>query len=181
MFWLNMLLIKTFPCSACTIYLWQLSYSYYCWHNTVSYFYLMLSENLTFSIIDLKSVDWSSPINEYYHERDNCMKDFWLAKLLLQLMLNGTKRQCNIWKMGNTTSSISGSERSKGGSNKVWVLLHKTWTIMVTEKLTSRFSHKSRLSEKSDFQSQYSICSCSHCQRDDEEFSSGCYRLVVIY
>lgn len=74
--------------------------------------------------------------------------------------------------MGNTTSSISGSERSKGGYHKVWVFLHKTWTIMIAEKWPT----KSRMSEKSDYQSQYSICSCSQCQQNEEDFSSGCYR-----
>lgn len=80
--------------------------------------------------------------------------------------------------MGNTNSSICSSEGSKGGNNKVWFLLHKTWMIMITEKWTTRFSHKSRMSEKSDVQSEFSICTCSHCQGDEEELSSVCFRLV---
>nr|CAH7712846.1 unnamed protein product [Callosobruchus chinensis] len=75
--------------------------------------------------------------------------------------------------MGNQSSSIrsfstGGSEPAH--SSKVWLFLHRTWTVMRAERwIRTRYAPSTVYS---DYDSQYSMCSCSQCRRDASSISS---------
>lgn len=79
--------------------------------------------------------------------------------------------------MGNNNSiriNPSGNEGNSG--SRILLFLHRTWTVIVTEKWRTRVNRNcDSVSEYGSQMSQYSFCSCSQCQRDDG-FSSGGYR-----
>ncbi|KAK9883779.1 hypothetical protein WA026_001969 [Henosepilachna vigintioctopunctata] len=87
--------------------------------------------------------------------------------------------------MGNRTSSnVSASDSGyENIGNRVWLYIYRTWEGIVSSdrRTKSRTTSRSRKSDLSDitteFDSQYSVCSCSQCQKDDG-FSSGCYRAL---
>lgn len=64
-------------------------------------------------------------------------------------------------------------------SSRILLFLHRTWTVIVTEKWLKTRENR-QFDSSSDYSSQcsqYSFCSCSQCQKDDG-FSSGCFRWV---
>nr|CAI5835404.1 unnamed protein product [Callosobruchus analis] len=78
--------------------------------------------------------------------------------------------------MGNQSSSIRSF--SSGGSepahsSKVWLFLHRTWTVMRAERwIRTRYAPSTINSEYDSQYSQYSMCSCSQCRRDGSSLSS---------
>lgn len=79
--------------------------------------------------------------------------------------------------MGRSFSSLSKfSDRSQEKPSKVLFLLHRTWAIVVTDRWTkARLSRPSTRGEDtiSEYQSQYSYCSCAKCQwQETMSFSS---------
>ncbi|XP_045477628.1 uncharacterized protein LOC123682869 isoform X1 [Harmonia axyridis] len=77
----------------------------------------------------------------------------------------------------NVTSSGIGDDNMK---SKVWLYLYRTWEVLSsserwTKSRTTSRSRNSDLSEvTTEYGSQFSVCSCSQCQKDDG-FSSGDY------
>lgn len=69
--------------------------------------------------------------------------------------------------MGHSFSSLSrSSDKSREKPSKVLFLLHRTWAVVVTDKWTKARLSRPRISEDSisEFNSQYTICSCSQCE-----------------
>ncbi|KAJ3624502.1 hypothetical protein MTP99_018118 [Tenebrio molitor] len=81
--------------------------------------------------------------------------------------------------MGNSASDSS-LETGREIGSRVLLFLHRTWTVIVTEKWRTRVTRRNcdSVSDYDSRCSQYSFCSCSQCQRDDG-FSSGCDRWVA--
>ncbi|CAH1985085.1 unnamed protein product [Acanthoscelides obtectus] len=85
--------------------------------------------------------------------------------------------------MGNQSSSIRSFSTAGGESeavmqgSKVWLFLHRTWTVMTAERWTrTRYAPSTVHSDYDSQYSRYSVCSCSQCRRDGSSLSS--FRLV---